>query len=85
MGLMRALKIQEVSRHVSRLGESKLTQKDTMGFHRISPYGKLVLDQLLVQCRGYCMLFLSENIYRPSHSFPASLKIDMLLTRLPFH
>jgi len=43
-----------------------------------------VLDQLLVQCRGYCMLFLSENIYRPSHSFPASLKKDMLLARLPF-
>jgi hypothetical protein len=62
-----------------------LTQKDTIGFHYISPYRKLVLNQLLLQCRGHCMLFLSENIYRPSHSFPASLKIDMLLTRLPFH
>ena len=82
----RVCEYQQVSRHVSRLGESKLTQRDTMGFHHISPfYGKLVLDQLLVQCRGYCMLYLSENIYRPSHSFPASLKIDMLLTRLPFH
>jgi hypothetical protein len=28
---------------------------------------------------------LSEDIYRPSHGFPASLEIEILLTRLSFY
>ena len=40
------LTTQESSRHVSRLGEVGLTQKDVDGFHHISPYGKLILKQL---------------------------------------
>jgi hypothetical protein len=48
-----------------------------------APYLKF-FTQLLIHYR-YCLLLLSENIYRPSHSFPASLKIGLLLTRLPFN
>jgi predicted transcriptional regulator len=46
--LSRALGLttQESSRHVSRLGEVGLTQKDVDGFHHLSPYGKLILKQL---------------------------------------
>ena len=63
-------KIQEVSRHVLRLCESKLTPKDTMDF-RISAYGKLVLDQLLVQYRGIvCYSFLKTYIAHPIVSLP---------------
>jgi hypothetical protein len=49
---MGALKIQEVSRHVLRSGKSKLTQKDTMGSNRISPYGKLVLGPTFGTVQG---------------------------------
>ncbi len=41
------LTIQEVSRHVSRLGEIDVTQKDVGGLYHISPYGKVILKQLL--------------------------------------
>lgn len=46
--LSRALGLttQESSRHISRLGEVGLTQKDIDGLHHISPYGKLILKQL---------------------------------------
>jgi len=40
------LTIQESSRHVSRLTEAGLTQKDADGSHRLTPYGELVLEQL---------------------------------------
>lgn len=40
------LTTQESSRHVSRLSEAGLTQKDVDGLHHISPYGKLILKQL---------------------------------------
>lgn len=43
---MLGLTIQESSRHVSRLGEVGLTQKDIDGLHHISPYGKSILKQL---------------------------------------
>ena len=34
---------------------------------------------------GHSALFLSEDIYRPSHSFPAFLEIETLFTRLSFY
>lgn len=37
---------QEISRHVSRLDEVGLTHKDVEGFHHLSHYGELVLEQL---------------------------------------
>ena len=40
------LTTQESSRHISRLGDVGLTQKDVDGSHHISPYGKLILKQL---------------------------------------
>ena len=40
------LTTQESSRHISRLGEVGLTQKDIDGFHRLTSYGELVLKQL---------------------------------------
>lgn len=40
------LTTQESSRHVSRLGEVGLTQKDVEGLHSLTPYGELVLKQL---------------------------------------
>lgn len=40
------LTTQESSRHVSRLSEVGLTQKDIDGFHRLTSYGELVLKQL---------------------------------------
>ena len=40
------LKIQEVSRHVSRLSKSKLIKKNINGYYQITPNGNLVLDQL---------------------------------------
>ena len=40
------LSIQETSRHISRLGEVGLTQKDVDGFHHLTSYGELVLKQL---------------------------------------
>lgn len=41
------MSIQEVSRHVSRLGKIGVTQKDVNGLYHISPYGRLTLKQLL--------------------------------------
>jgi len=40
------LSLPETSRHVARLGEVGLTQKDVKGFYRLTPYGDLVLRQL---------------------------------------
>ncbi len=40
------LTIQESSRHISRLQEAGLTQKDIEGLHSLTPYGKVVLTQL---------------------------------------
>jgi len=37
---------QEASRHLLRLGDVRLTQKGVNGSHFITPYGKLVLNQL---------------------------------------
>ena len=68
---MRALKIQEVSRHVSRLGESKLTQKDTMGFHSISPYGNWSWTNFWYSAGGIvCYSFLKTYIAHPIVSLP---------------
>jgi len=62
------LTIQESSRHVSRLNKAGLTLKDADGSHRLSPYGELVLEQLLG------MTFISkQSDYFNSHP----------LTRLP--
>ena len=36
----------EISRHVSRLGEVRLTRKDVDGFHHLTPFGGVVLKQL---------------------------------------
>lgn len=66
------LKVQEVSRHISRLSESRLTLKDLDSSYHITPYGKLVLDQL----SGF--EFISENMeYFSTHSIdflPLDLK-----------
>ncbi len=40
--------IQESSRHLSRLHEASLAQKNVAGLHSLTPYGKLVLTQLQV-------------------------------------
>jgi len=40
------LTTQESSRHVSRLGDVGLTEKDVDGLHRLTPYGELALKQL---------------------------------------
>ena len=40
------LTTQECSRHVSRLGDVGLIQKDIEGLHHVSPYGELILEQL---------------------------------------
>ncbi len=47
-GLSRELGVttQEASRHLSRLGETGLTAKDSEGLHRITPYGALTLVQV---------------------------------------
>ncbi|TET73139.1 ArsR family transcriptional regulator [Candidatus Bathyarchaeota archaeon] len=47
-GLSRELGVttQEASRHLSRLGDVGLTEKDPEGFHRITPYGELTLVQI---------------------------------------
>jgi len=59
-GLSRKLNLttQESSRHISRLGGTGLTRKDTEGYHHITPYGNLMLGQLeglafLTQHREY--------------------------------
>ncbi|MDH5362194.1 MAG: winged helix-turn-helix domain-containing protein, partial [Aigarchaeota archaeon] len=41
------LTVQECSRHVSRLDDVGLTRKDVEGLLHVSPYGRLVLKQLL--------------------------------------
>jgi len=41
------LTVQECSRHVSRLDDVGLTEKDVEGLLHVSPYGRLVLKQLL--------------------------------------
>ena len=41
------LTIQESSRHVSRLNKAGLMLKDVDGSHRLTPFGELVLEQLL--------------------------------------
>lgn len=38
--------IQESSRHLSRLGQARLTWKDADGFYHLTPYGELSLRQL---------------------------------------
>ncbi|MHA2428453.1 MAG: hypothetical protein ACXADB_10555, partial [Candidatus Hermodarchaeia archaeon] len=57
------LTTQEISRHVSRLGEVGLTYKDVDGFYHLSPYGKstlIILEEFL---------FLSKNSeYFVTHS-----------------
>ncbi|MGD2142641.1 MAG: ArsR family transcriptional regulator [Candidatus Bathyarchaeota archaeon] len=47
-GLARDLGIttQEVSRHLSRLGDVGLTEKDPDGSYRLTPYGELILKQI---------------------------------------
>lgn len=40
------LTTQESSRHVSRLGDVGLTEKDVDGLHHLTPYGELALKQL---------------------------------------
>lgn len=59
-GLSRELNLttQEASRHISRLVGTGLTQKDTEGYHHITHYGNLILEQLeglafLTQHREY--------------------------------
>ena len=37
------LTVQETSRHLSRLSEKRLIQKDVEGFHHLTPYGEQVL------------------------------------------
>lgn len=37
---------QEASRHLSRLGDIGLTEKDSEGLHHITPYGELTLSQI---------------------------------------
>ena len=49
---------QEVSRHISRLSNAKLTQKRTDGSYYLTQYGKLVLKQIpglnfISQHKGY--------------------------------
>lgn len=40
------LTIQEASRHVSRLADVGLTEKDANGLHSLTPYGRLTLRQI---------------------------------------
>jgi predicted transcriptional regulator len=40
------LSIQEISRHVSRLGEAGLAQKNVDGYHSLTSFGEMILEQL---------------------------------------
>lgn len=49
------LTVTETSRHLQRLGEAKLVQKDTDGYFRLTPFGTLALSLLS------SLTFISEN------------------------
>jgi predicted transcriptional regulator len=66
--LSRELKLttQESSRHVSRLREAGLTQKDPDGLNHLTPYGRLILRQIegLDFASQYSDYFVSHSVAR---------------------
>jgi predicted transcriptional regulator len=66
--LSRELKLttQESSRHVSRLSEAGLTQKDPDGLNHLTPYGRLILRQIegLDFASQYSDYFVSHSVAR---------------------
>jgi len=63
---------QEASRHLARLGEVGLTQKEADGYHHISPYGKLILKQL------HSIEFVTHNRKYFSSHLHESLPLEFL-------
>ena len=62
----------EISRHISRLGEVRLTRKDLDGLYRLTPFGKVVIKQLRE------LSFTSRHReYFASHSL-ANLPLDFI-------
>lgn len=65
-GLSKELELttQESSRHLSRLGEVGLTSKDPDGNHSLTPFGRLILEQLqgLEFTSGHRDYFVSHSL-----------------------
>jgi len=56
------LKVQETSRHLSRLSDAKLISKDVEGFYHLTPYGEHLIELL----PGF-MFLCKHRIYFTSH------------------